>query len=59
MLTSSVGGWRWAGFAWTFAWFSFSMRYAAANQFESGPLSEFKPLKFSVLQTVAKMVSRK
>jgi hypothetical protein len=45
------------GYVWTFAWISFSMRYAAAYQFESGPLSKFKPLGFSLIHFVSTKLS--
>ena len=40
------------GYLWTFGWFSFSMRYAAAFQFETGPLSKFEPLGFSLINLI-------
>jgi hypothetical protein len=49
---------RMLGYVWTFAWISFSMRYAAAYQFESGPLSKFDPLQFSLIQSVIAKMSQ-
>lgn len=52
------GGWKMVGYLWTFAWISFSMRYAARYQFESGPLSVHEPLNYSFISWVMKTVVR-
>ncbi|TVY81892.1 Acetyltransferase sirH [Lachnellula suecica] len=37
------------GYLWTFGFISFSMRYAASYQFETGGLSHYEPLKYSLI----------
>ena len=40
------------GYLWTFGWISYSMRYAASYQFETGPLNHHEPLKFSPIDFI-------
>jgi hypothetical protein len=42
------------GYIWTFAWISWSMRYAAAWQYEAGALSVYEPWRFSAMDLMVR-----
>ena len=58
MLTIETRALKIMGYLWTFAWISWSMRYAAAYQYETGAMNHYEPLKFSVVDLVAGKMGR-
>jgi hypothetical protein len=58
VLTTETRALKIMGYLWTFAWISWSMRYAASYQYETGALNHYEPLEFSVINLVAGKITK-